>query len=137
MSSKHHPSSRIRFAEWVTLLVSILILLAITVAIVIEIARGDSPFLQVEAKLLLNEAEQVNGKHVVPLEVVNLGRRTMAELRVDVIHEGAKPGSGEDSRRVEFTYLSPGARQKAYLYFEQDPETLRGLIAKAAFYRVD
>lgn len=112
-----------KFAEWVTLSLSALIVAAVATFLVVEAVRRDSPFVPVHVRVLTNQARETAGRYVVPVEVRNDGRQTLKDLKVQVTYRG--PGGAPQTSDVLIDYLGEGAPQKVYLHFDRPPAELQ------------
>lgn len=117
------PTGR-KLAEWVTLGLSVLLVLAIAGLLVYGGMKEHPPAVPVEVRVLAAQAQEVSGRYVVPVEVRNLGRRTLKDLTVRV-DSTAPDGTNAPAGDVTIDYLAARAVQKIYLYFERHPRDLR------------
>jgi uncharacterized protein (TIGR02588 family) len=130
----HHAAGPWRIAEWVSLIVSALLVGSVAVFLVVQALRPRSPFLDVEAELLVDRAEARGDSFVAPLQVTNHGDRALTRIVVSIREEGqADAGS---AREVELTYVGGGASRIAYVVFEDDPRG-RAFVARSQHYDLE
>jgi uncharacterized protein (TIGR02588 family) len=132
----HRSAGPWRVAEWITLVVSVLLLGGIAVHLVMELLRPASPFVVVETRLEVDHTQERGGRFLVPLTVRNHGDRTLTKVVVGIRPEG-DPRPEVPERTVEVTYLAEGARRVTYLVFEHDPRTSAMVRADPLFYEVE
>jgi uncharacterized protein (TIGR02588 family) len=131
--------ARRRLAEWVSLGVSVVLIVAVSGYLVYDGVRSRSPFVPVEVRIELDRSQQRAGRHIVPVSVKNLGEHTLRDLRVTVAH---RPRNGGDARGekqsqdFDIDYLGERAEQRIFIYLDEDPATLT-IEARATQYRLD
>jgi uncharacterized protein (TIGR02588 family) len=123
-----------RFAEWISLGISAVLLLCLAGYLLLQALTPDSPYLLAEARPLTAEVEQKGGRFILPIEITNRGRRTLRELKVEV--RMTEPSGQADTRDLAIDYLGEQSTQKVFLYFEQDPRTLQ-IEARPVHYLID
>lgn len=125
-----------KFAEWVTLGLSVLLVLAIAGYLVYSGSREQSPHVPVEVRVLAGEVQEASGRYVVPIEVRNLGRRTLKDLKVQVTFAAPAGESNQPDEEVTLDYLAAGAAQKIYLYVHRHPKDMT-VVAEPSSYRLE
>ncbi len=128
-----HSAGR-KLAEWVSLGLSALVILALVGYLAVEAFRKNEPFIPVEVQALLNDTREVEGKFILPVKVTNRGAQTLRDLKVELRYE--PPGSAAETADVLIDYLGERSEQTAYFYFAQHPNALK-LEARAVSYIVD
>jgi uncharacterized protein (TIGR02588 family) len=123
-----------RVAEWVTLSVSTLLILAISAYLLIEATRPVGPYVPVEARPLPEEVRQEGKQYILPIEITNRGRRTVRDLQIEV--KLRAPGGTSETREWTIDFLAEQSRQKAYLYLPWPPDPT-GIEAKPLLYRLE
>lgn len=122
-----------KVAEWITMGLSILIVLGVAAYLTWMAVGSDTPFARVEATVLLDQTRQEGDQYIVPVEVRNHGRRTVHALRGAVTWG---PGDAGHQREFRIDYLGENGSQRLYFIFEQPPQSL-GLRAAAWQYQLD
>jgi uncharacterized protein (TIGR02588 family) len=123
-----------RFAEWISLGISTVLLLCLAGYLLLQALAPDSPYLLDEARPLTAEVQQKGDRYILPIEISNQGRRTLRELKVEV--RATEPGGKSDTRELQIDYLGEQSAQKVFLYFEQDPRGSR-VETRPVYYLVD
>jgi uncharacterized protein (TIGR02588 family) len=82
-----------RFAEWISLGISTVLLLCLAGYLLLQALAPDSPYLLAEARPLTAEVQQKGDRYILPIEISNQGRRTLRELKVEV-----QPGRAHTAR---------------------------------------
>ncbi len=123
-----------RLAEWISLGVSVVLLVATASYLVVQGLRGQSAFVPVTVTVLENEAATVASQYILPIEVHNLGQQTIRAFTGEI----SIPLSDDETESHEFTidYLGVRAREKVYVYFDHDPRC-RDVRAKPLTYQVE
>lgn len=112
-----------RAAEWLTLSLSALLILAVVVFLVREATQGAEPYVTVELSVLRQDARS----GIVPVEVFNPGEVALMDV---VVRIEAGEGRGHE---VTLDYLGEQERQKIYVYARQAGE----VRAEVLSYRVE
>lgn len=120
-----------KLAEWVTLGVSVVLVVGVAGFLLYGALQEQSPFVPVEVRLLTELAREENGRYIVPVELRNRGRRTVKDLTVRVRYESS--GGVEEAGDFTVDYLGDRATQKVYLYFDRHPRALRVEAAPFAY----
>lgn len=128
------PTGR-KVAEWVTLGASVALVLAVAGYLFREAMRDHPAAVPVTVRVLADEAREVDGRFVVPVEVTNRGERTLKGLTIQVTIRGGAPG-GREPADVTLDYLGEKARGRVYLYLDQHPRDL-GVEARAYRYELE
>ena len=127
--------SRVRtLAEWVSLGISALLILALAGYLLRESGRGDTPYVRTEVRPLLDQVRQEGSTFILPVEITNGGRRMLRALKVEVTYQG--PDGKEESRELDIDYLGERSSQTVYLYFDRHPRDLK-VEAKPLHYQVE
>lgn len=112
---EHHGHSP---AEWITLLISGLLIAAVVVAVgYVELTRGDEPpAFQTDVQQV--ETRTSSKQFYVPVTVTNTGDRPAQDIRVRV-----ELRTGETTETAIFTLelLAPGAIEEGVAVFTRDP----------------
>ena len=112
-----------KLAEWVTMGVSVVLVLGTAGYLVYLGLRADPPLVPVEVNVMIDRAENKDGRYVVPIEVRNRGRRTVKNLEVRLTQLSAD--GRQVSSEITIDYLGEGATAKAYVYLNRDPRVAR------------
>lgn len=123
-----------RVAEWITLSVSTLLILGIAGYLVYEMTRSGGPHVTVEARVLFAEVRHEGGRHILPIEIENPGRRTLRDVQIEV--RLRPPNGPRETRELTIDYLGEKARQKVYLYLDWPPKPGSVRVAPL-LYRVE
>ena len=123
-----------KVAEWVTLGISVALILGLAGYLVYQALQPQPPYVPAEAQVLMNRVIEKEGKYILPIEIINHGRLTLRDLTVEV--EYRSPDGKTETHELTIDYLGEQSRQKAYVYFDEHP---RGLQVKAnpTTYRLD
>lgn len=116
-----HPkrSKERRFAEHVTLAVSVVLLVGLVAIIVgLEVTRGSSPPRVVVTPDFAG-AEQEEGAWYLPVEIKNTGDEAAESLRVDLV----RPIEGDDPEiaELEYTFVAGGETVEGIAIFDEEP----------------
>ncbi len=133
-SSRDASSVPRRLAEWISLGVSVVLILATASYLVVQGLRGQSAFVPVTVTVLKNEVSTRESQFILPIEVSNQGEQTIRAFTGEV----SIPLTENETESHEFTidYLGVRAREKVYVYFDQDPRG-RDVKAKPLTYQVE
>jgi uncharacterized protein (TIGR02588 family) len=123
-----------KLAEWVSLGISILLIVGTAGYLIYQMFLPRSPYLRLTVKPLIAEVRQQGKQYILPVEVSNNGRRTIRELTVEVKQE--TPEGQQSTREIKIDYLGEKSRQKAYLTLEQDPRSMK-IEAAPSYYLLD
>jgi uncharacterized protein (TIGR02588 family) len=118
MSEQGKPDKR-TVAEWVTLGVSIAILVAVFGAITWFYFTRNSADAVIEVKPRAELTRQIADAYYVPIEITNTGGRTAADVQVVVSH-----ASGDDHKETSqfsIQFLAGGATSRGMAVFHTDP----------------
>lgn len=123
-----------KIAEWVTMSVSSLLLLAVAGYLVYEGLKDKSPYAAPDLQFFYDEVRQVGGQYVLPVEVRNEGDRTLQQFKGEV---SGKDAQGKEIKR-EFTidYFGEHTSRRLFLPFESNPRELY-LKFQPIEYRLD
>jgi uncharacterized protein (TIGR02588 family) len=135
-ASPRSPRARHRrLAEWVSLGVSVLLIAALAGYLIFEGFRSRSPFVPVEVRIELDQAQRSAGRFILPVTVRNLGNHTLRDVRV-VIEHGSPADPEKRGQDFDIDYLGERSEQRLFLYLDEDPKSL-SIGARAAQYRLD
>ncbi len=123
-----------RLAEWISLGVSGVLLLATASYLVVQGLRGQSAFVPVSVKILENEVAASEAQYILPIEVHNLGEQTIRAFTGEISITLTE--NETEAHEFALDYLGVGARERVYVYFEQDPRG-RDVKAKPLTYQVE
>ncbi len=128
------PSTSRKLAEWITMILSAMIVLAVAGYLVYGITQPDEPFVASQVRVLKDQARRQGQAWIVPVEVHNRGSQTLRRLLVDITWPGdARP---PESRRLQIDYLGERATHTSYLYLPTDPAGLT-FDAHPISYQID
>jgi len=131
--SGHRASTGRKLAEWVTLLISSVLVFGLAGFLLIQALQPHSKFVMMRATPRFENTEKQGRQYFLPIEVENRGRRTVREVNIEVKwKEQGKP----QSRDVPIDYLGERSRQTIILIFDSDPKLLR-VEAVPTYYRLD
>lgn len=128
----HQRSLPRRLAEWVSLAISVLLILTTATFLVIEGFRGESELVPVEIRVL--QTSNRNGKRIVTVEVRNLGEQTVRNLTGEVMV--TPPGGQEGSHEFTIDYLGVNSRQEVYLFVDSSSPDPR-ITAQPLTYQLE
>lgn len=128
-----HPSNR-KLAEWVSLIVSALLILGVATVLAYKAMQPNERVVNVDATVQMEKIQASGGRFVLPVVLANKGGRTVRELTVEVSFqpEDAEPQTAE----ATIDYLGENSEEVIYFYFEEDPRGLQ-VEARPASYRLD
>ena len=139
MSDSAETSRRLRgprkFAEWVSLALSAVIIVILAGYLLFEAVTGSGPIVPAEARVRLDQISHAGERYVVPVEVSNRGERTMRDAKVEVTHRTAQQMPSE-TQDFTIDYLAERSSQTVYLYFDRDPAQL-DVRATVLHYRLE
>ena len=133
---KQRPAGR-KLAEWVTLGVSVVLVLGVAGHLLREALEDRPPYIPVTVRVLTEEAGDTGGTFVLPLEVANRGGRTITSLTVRVTTRPADGGAAEPTE-IDLTidYLGEGASERVYVVLDRHPRELR-VEARTVSYQLE
>lgn len=131
-SRKEHRGRNL--AEWVSLGLSILLILGIGGYLLVEALRTGEPYVVAEAQLQFDRMVKKDETYILPMEVRNKGEHALRELKVQVTY--TPPEGKEETRDIDLSYLGESSSQTMYLYFKDDPKTLN-VKAEPQVYNLD
>lgn len=114
----------ISLAEWVSLLLSAVIVLGLVAYLVNDLTKSSSEYISVSVSIEKDKIKSSEGRSIVPLKISNQGHRAAQSLKVLAM----------DSE-IEIDYLAAGAEQIVYLFV--DDAEVEKLTAKASSYTID
>ena len=123
-----------KLAEWVSLGLSVLLILSLAGFLTTRGLRSEPPFIAAEIRPRVEQARRLGERFVLPVELSNPSPRTLRNLRAEV--EFTPEGGEPEKREIEIDYLGQGATQTVYLYLDEDPAGLR-IEATPLSYRLD
>jgi uncharacterized protein (TIGR02588 family) len=122
-----------KLAEWITLAVSTVTILALVAYLLFEFAAPASPFVELVATPLFSDAQKVGESFVLPIDIENRGRRTVALATFRITIAGA---NGEEYEHIELQYLARTSKQRIYKYLAREPK--RGNVRIVpGYYRLE
>ena len=125
---KRWMSSR-KLAEWITLLVSSSVLVALIVYLALDLTRTASPYVELIARPALAEVEKAGDRYVLPIDVHNRGRAVArANIRIAL--------DGSENHDIGIEYLGKGSKTRVYKYLDRDPRAVR-LTVTPTHYALD
>jgi uncharacterized protein (TIGR02588 family) len=117
--SEHEKSNGRTVAEWVTLGVSIAILVAVFGAITWFYFTRNSSEAIIEVTPRPEQARQARDAYYVPIEITNTGGRTAANVQIVVLHDSGDGNSETSEFSIQF--LAGGATSRGTAVFRTDP----------------
>jgi uncharacterized protein (TIGR02588 family) len=132
-SREGRPAGR-KVAEWVTMGVSLVLVLGVAGFLVYEGMNGDGVFVEADVKVLVEQAVERGGKYVVPIRVENRARRTLKDFQVRVTYRSA--GGEKESEDVVIDYVGEREGATVYVYIDRHPRGA-GVEARATGYRLE
>ncbi|MEL6489684.1 MAG: TIGR02588 family protein [Cyanobacteria bacterium J06621_3] len=126
----HSPSAGRSLAEWVTLLLSTLLLLSLVGLVLYDwqLSKNLPPAFQVE----ITEATRLTeGQYYVPFTLKNTGGRIART--VQVVAELQLPDGNDETGEQEFDFLSGNERKKGGFVFEHNPQSGSLVVRVASF----
>jgi uncharacterized protein (TIGR02588 family) len=121
-------------AEWVTLGLSGLLVLSLAGYLLFQVSRPSPVSIEARTRLQFDQIRREGERYLLPLEVYNPGGHTLRDLKIEV--RGESPAGEPETREVEIDYLGEHSTQQVYLYFDQEPRSLK-LKSAPQQYRVD
>ncbi len=108
-------------AEWTTLILSSLVILALVAGVIWLTVDGDDAPPRIEATPVMSELRQVGGAYALPIEVTNRGNAAAQHVlvRAEVSRDDGSPESAEFTLDV----LAGGETREATVVFRADPAT--------------
>ena len=131
--SESRPTAR-TLAEWVSLGVSALLIISMVGFLIYEGVRGQPPFVPTQVRPLAHEARRLGERYILPIEVRNLGDRTLRELEIEATYR--TPEGKEETQEFTVAYLGEGSSTRLYLYLDRDPSGEK-IEARAVHYLSD
>ncbi len=116
------PTGR-KLAEWLTLGLSVALVLGVATFLVYSALQDHPRFVPLEVRVLTEDARESGGHFIVPVEVRNLGRRSLKEITVRFSHSSAE--GKKESGDFVIDHLGEGASHQAYLYLDQHPRAAK------------
>ncbi len=106
-------------AEWVSLLVSLAVVLVLVGGLVYQIfARGDGPPV-IEVKPLMEEVRQEGDSYYLSLDITNNGDRTAENVEVQL---SLDTGQGEpETMQFQIQFLDGGETENQTVVFQNNP----------------
>ncbi len=112
-----------KLAEWLTLGLSATLVLGVAAFLLYSALQDHPRFVPLEVRVLIEDARESGGHFIVPVEVRNLGRRSLKEITVRFSHASAD--GTQESGDFVVDHLGEGASHQAYLYLDQDPRAAK------------
>jgi uncharacterized protein (TIGR02588 family) len=123
-----------RLAEWVSLGISMALILGLAGSLLYEALQPHPPYVPAEVKPLIAEIREESDRYILPIQVANHGERTLRDLTVEV--EYLSPDGKTETRDITIDYLGERSEQKVYTYFDRHPRDLH-VRARPISYRLD
>lgn len=115
------PTGR-KIAEWVTLGVSLLLVLGVAAYLCYRALRETPRIVPLEVRVLAERSQKLADRHVVPVEVKNHGHRTLKNVKVKVVQR--QPGVAGEATQLSIDFLGEGGVQMVYVYVQAHPRDL-------------
>ncbi len=106
-------------AEIVTLVISVLVLIALVGGLVwLDVNGGDDPA-RITTDLRVEDAYEHAGSWYLPVTITNEGDRATEQLQVDIVRpiEGEQP----ETSTLEYTFVAGGERVEGTAVFDEEP----------------
>lgn len=129
-----HPSRGRLLAEWVSLGISLVLILGVAGYLLYEALNQKTRLVVAEVTPRLEQTRHERSLYVVPIEVRNPGTHTLRNLKIEVTYTGSD--GKEESRELEIDYLGEKSTQTLYVHLEEEPRAAR-LAAAPQSYRVE
>ena len=120
-------------AEWVSLGISLLLILGLSAYLVREGLSGKTE-LTVQIRPVWDEIQRAHGRFVVPIEIRNAGPRTMRELKIGISYLDADGEKQEQEASID--YLGEKSHTRVFIFTPTDPRRAR-LEAIPLLYRLE
>ena len=128
------PTGR-KLAEWLTLGLSVVLVLGVAAFLLYSALQDHPPFVPLEVRVRPELARQTgDGQFVVPVEVRNLGRRSLKAITIHFSHASADGTTESGDFLID--HLGEGATHEAYLLLDQPPTAAKP-EAKASDYQLE
>jgi uncharacterized protein (TIGR02588 family) len=121
-------------AEWVTLVVSLLLILGLAGYLVYRTTLPVDPYATIAARPIHSELRREGEHFILPVEVANRGRRPVREVQIEV--RLRPPGGTAETREWTVDYLDGRSRQRTYLYLTWRPGP-EDVAAAPILYRLE
>ena len=127
--AKHRVPAR-SLAEWITLTISSLVLIAIVGLVLYDwqLSKNLPPAFQVE---ITDSTRLTEGRYYVPFTLKNTGGRIART--VQVIAELQSPDGSDETGEQQFDFLSGNERKKGGFVFEHNPQSGDLVVRVASF----
>lgn len=118
-------------AEWVTLSISIAILVILFGAIGVFYLSGDGEKSLIEVTPLTEDVRRERDRFLLPVEIANIGERTASTVNVTV----ALMVDGEEVESADFSidFLAGGASERGFAIFTTDPASADVTVGAVSF----
>lgn len=123
-----------KLAEWISLIASGLVIVAISTALIYKGLQENGPIVQLNATPLLNEVQETSGRFVLPVRVKNHGGTTVHDLKVELSYQPEDDAPQTTDSLID--YLGEHSEHILYFYFERDPREL-AVEVRPASYRLE
>lgn len=111
-----------KLAEWVTLGVSILLVLALGGYLAYQAVRGETPFVPASVTPLIAQAKPEGNRYILPVEVENRGARTVRDFKGELTFR--TPDGRWHTREFTIDFLGEHSKEMLYFYLEHPPKDL-------------
>lgn len=132
-TSESIPGGRL-LAEWITLGVSLLLIFLTAGYLVYDSTRPRDSILPIAVRPLLEDSRQEGGRHILPVEIENGGRRTIRDLNVEVTF--LSDAGERKTQEIRIEYLGEHSKQEVYVFIDRDPAEAR-VEGRVRNYRLD
>jgi uncharacterized protein (TIGR02588 family) len=123
----------LKLAEWLTLVVSSILVLAVVVFLVVELLQKEDEFAVIEIKPNLAKTQERGGHFILPVEVLNHGNQTLSEVAIRAVAPGGSETAPHD---FVLDYLGAKATEQVFMIFDLDPRKEK-LVFKPLHYQID
>ena len=122
-----------KLAEWVTMGISMLLILGLAGYLVFQGFQPAPPYIPAEVRALMQQVRQDGERYILPVEVANRGNRTLRDLKVEVTYLGPE---GKETQDFLIDYLGERSQQNLFFYFDRHPAELQ-VETQPVSYRLD
>lgn len=92
-----------KFAEWVSLSISVLLILGLTGYLINEALQSNDNLVLVTVRVLTAQSGRAGEQYVLPVEVTNRGSHTLRDLQVEVTAHAKDSSASEEPQKREIT----------------------------------
>jgi uncharacterized protein (TIGR02588 family) len=120
-----------QLAEWVSLVVSVLLIVGLAGYLLYEALQSNEPLVPVEVQPSFNQVTEANGRFILPVNIANRGQQTLRSLKIEVDYRSLDSTTATIETLLD--YLGERSEQTAYFYFEEDPRKLDVKVRPASY----